>query len=441
MSDSVFSAVNGHFLDKVMALAEEGRVEASEDIIAVNGMKLIAKGAKLSVDMQERLLMHRLKKPLEKSMCVEDPVDVRMIIEEAERLADEIQAFGPLLGSIRKGISPLHILNNTELNNALKMLLTLIEHGGHDSLRHYVAVSLVGFGLAHRMGASEHTRQTVTIGGMFHDAGELYIDPEILKQGTNLHPAEWKHVFAHPVIGQKLIAEVSQFDPAVATAMLEHHERYNGHGYPRKLNTLQISFAGQLLGVAETITGMLMRKGGSLERADIALKVIPHEYSPMIVSAVSGCAREARALRPREALDCAGSELREKLADLSARLASADEHLNNLGRLFERTPTLAKLVEEIDARLAVVERAFVSTGLHARSDDPSHRLLAYDDADIAFEIAGVINEIEWRVKEIHRDIVLSSDALGPGEGQHFDGLIGILAGSDALMNFQTAGHA
>lgn len=413
-------------LDKVMDLAKEGRVEASEDVFAANGMKLIAKGAKISVDMQERLLLHRLKKPLEHSMCVEDAVDFRIVVTEGERLADEVEAFRPFLGPIRKGVSPLQILAKTELNNALKMLLTLVEHGGPETLRHYIAVSLVGFGLAHCMGASERLKQIVTIGGMFHDAGELYINPEILRSGVRLKPEEWKHIFSHPVIGQKLIAEVAHFDPAVATAMLEHHERYNGNGYPRRLAGTQISFAGQILGVAETVTGLLLHKERSLERAEIAIKVIPNEYAPEIVSAVSAAVREARLFLGKDLGQRTDDTLHDKLNQLTERLAAAAAHAETLVNRLPPGSVCGRVIGEIGARLTLVERAFTSTGLNAVGDDPAHNLLSYEDVDIAFEIGSVIDEVEWRIKEVRRDLVIRSGDLSAADTVHIEPLLELL---------------
>lgn len=431
MPDNPFLAVNEHMLDKVMALADEGRVEASEDVIAANGMKLIAKGSKISLDMQERLLMHRLKKPLEHTICVEDAVDFRLVVAEGTRLADEVEAFRPFLSAIRAGLSPLQILSKTETNDALKMLLTLIEHGGNENFRHFIAVSLVAYGIAHCIGANESIRRIVTLGGMFHDAGEFYINPEILRSGAKLKPDEWKHIYSHPVIGQKLIAEIGHFDPMVATAIIEHHERFNGNGYPRRLAGKQISFAGQILGVAETVTGMLLYKERSLERAEIAIKVIPNEYAPEIVSAVSAAVRGARLLLPRELGQRTDSALHDKLNALTAQLAAAAAYAEKFAARIPSGSACANVVNEISARLTIVDRAFASTGLNACGDDPAHNLLAYEDVDISFEIGSVINEVEWRIKEVRRDLIVRSSELPASEAAQFDPLLALLDGEAA----------
>ena len=72
MSEAV--QVNHHYLDRVVALSEDSGVEASEDIIAGNGMKLLAKGAKIDARARDRLLEYKLSKPLESMMRVVEGV-------------------------------------------------------------------------------------------------------------------------------------------------------------------------------------------------------------------------------------------------------------------------------------------------------------------------------------------------------------------------------
>ena len=57
--------VNPHYLEHVIATGLTREVEVSEDIYAHNGMKLLAKGARVNGDTRDRLLEHKLLKPLE----------------------------------------------------------------------------------------------------------------------------------------------------------------------------------------------------------------------------------------------------------------------------------------------------------------------------------------------------------------------------------------
>ena len=65
------AVVNEHYLDKVLALSEEVGVTATEDIYDTHGNKLLAKGAQVSRRLQERLIVHRLRKPIESCIAVD----------------------------------------------------------------------------------------------------------------------------------------------------------------------------------------------------------------------------------------------------------------------------------------------------------------------------------------------------------------------------------
>jgi hypothetical protein len=58
-------AVSPHYLERLVAVGATRGVEASTDIVARNGMKLLAKGTRIDGEVRERLLQHKLRQPLE----------------------------------------------------------------------------------------------------------------------------------------------------------------------------------------------------------------------------------------------------------------------------------------------------------------------------------------------------------------------------------------
>src|SRR5574343_1822328 len=74
MQESQLNTVNPYYLQRVVDMAEHRRIEASDDIYAANGMKLLAKGTPISSEVQDRLIKHKLKKPLESSLSVADAI-------------------------------------------------------------------------------------------------------------------------------------------------------------------------------------------------------------------------------------------------------------------------------------------------------------------------------------------------------------------------------
>ena len=123
MSEDIsLNDVNKNYLDKVMDLAEEMDVEATEDIFDSRGMKLVAKGARISRNLQEKLIMHKLKKPLESSIAVEGGVSSNSVVEEAERLSETVPPVAKMRRAASdRGISPVHVLKQTRFGSAMSM--------------------------------------------------------------------------------------------------------------------------------------------------------------------------------------------------------------------------------------------------------------------------------------------------------------------------------
>jgi len=65
MTTEASETVNPHYLDNVVATARSHELAASEDIVSGNGVKLIAKGTRIDAAVRDRLLEHKLRRPLE----------------------------------------------------------------------------------------------------------------------------------------------------------------------------------------------------------------------------------------------------------------------------------------------------------------------------------------------------------------------------------------
>lgn len=427
MTDAPFEieSVNKHYLDKVMDLADEMEVEATEDIFDARGMKLIAKGAKISRGLQEKLILHKLKKPLESSITVEGGVNQNTILNEAQRIAETIEPVACILratGNI--GVGPVDMMADIKLGGAMSMMLTIIEKGGNSALEHCVMVGLLGACLANRMGLSEKEQRTVALAGLLHDIGELYIEPEYLKPDRRLLSHEWKHVVVHPRIGQMLIGELEDCSSEVAVAVAEHHERFNGLGYPRQIHGKQISVAGQTLAVAEAISTVFMKRDRPLARAELALKIVPGEHPQSLVSAISLALQAASG---NAAADGSPDEEPGKMAlSLSERISTVlDNGSMALDTSLASLPKAKNLMSNTLDRVRMIQRAFVSTGLDVCLGQ-GISFFEGRSPQLLFEAVVGAKEIQWRLQDIARDLALHAAALENAESQALQPFIALL---------------
>lgn len=418
MPNEGLTAVNPHCLERVMDLSESQAVCTSEDIYDANGMKLLAKGATISRAMQEKLIRHKLHKPLETSLTVADGVTSEFVLQTARQLLEEMTPLQVCLDAGQAKISPLDVISRIRLNGSMSLLLTLA-HNSEDgkSYRHSVLVCLIATVFAIKAKLTQDELLTVALAGLLHDVGEMYLSPAYLKSSAHLRPEEWKHVVVHPKVGQIAIQELTPYPPAVARAVAEHHERYDGSGYPRQLSGKQLSREGAIVAAAETLGGIFMQPDNTLQRACLAMKLIPGEFAPEVVSVVSATTQAVAPLIVRENI--------KPLADQEARLKALHSKLMEaLGICVEISASpLARSKAVQDAqrraldRLSVVKRSMASSGISECVPAPQLVVDEANDSELLLELEVVAKELEWRLRDIARDLSLrlsGQDAAAQG---------------------------
>jgi putative nucleotidyltransferase with HDIG domain len=116
--------------------------------------------------------------------------------------------------------------------------------------RHAAAVAHYAHELARTAGLSEREQAVVHTAGLLHDIGKEALPDHILLGRSDLHAAERRLVERHPADGARLLLRVEGLGE-VAHAVLAHHERIDGHGYPDGLAGDDIPVTARILAIAE----------------------------------------------------------------------------------------------------------------------------------------------------------------------------------------------
>jgi putative nucleotidyltransferase with HDIG domain len=116
--------------------------------------------------------------------------------------------------------------------------------------RHAAAAAHYAHELARAAGLSEREQAVVHTAGLLHDIGKEALPDHILLGRSELHAAERRLVERHPVDGARLLLRVEGLGE-VANAVLAHHERIDGHGYPDGLAGDEIPMTARILAIAE----------------------------------------------------------------------------------------------------------------------------------------------------------------------------------------------
>jgi PAS domain S-box-containing protein/putative nucleotidyltransferase with HDIG domain len=120
---------------------------------------------------------------------------------------------------------------------------------------HQQRVSLLSVAIANEMGLSEEQKEGIRVGSSLHDIGKIYVPAEILSKPGRLKINEFNLVRDHAEVGYELLKAI-EFPWPVAEMILQHHERYNGSGYPRGLSGDNIMLESSIIAVSDVVESM-----------------------------------------------------------------------------------------------------------------------------------------------------------------------------------------
>jgi len=109
--------------------------------------------------------------------------------------------------------------------------------------------------IARYMELSEEEYFTLKLAAILHDIGKIGIDDHILRKPAPLDFSEFEIMKRHPVLGAEIIKPIKQLQSIVG-GILNHHERYDGKGYPFKLKSKEIPLIARIIAVADTFDAM-----------------------------------------------------------------------------------------------------------------------------------------------------------------------------------------
>lgn len=136
----------------------------------------------------------------------------------------------------------------------------LIHITAHDwyTYTHCSNVGILGVALAKAVFGldSEHDLYALGVGFFLHDLGKVRIADSILNKPGPLTEAEMKEIRKHPYYGFAMLTEARQLTLESKTIVLQHHERFDGSGYPRGLKGKEIHLYGRLCALVDVFDAL-----------------------------------------------------------------------------------------------------------------------------------------------------------------------------------------
>jgi putative nucleotidyltransferase with HDIG domain len=123
------------------------------------------------------------------------------------------------------------------------------------TVQHQRRVTQIALSIAGEMGLPSNTLETLSIAGTLHDLGKVAIPTEILVKPGRLTEHEFSIIKTHPLTGYEILQPL-EFAQEAAQIVLQHHERWDGSGYPNGLAGREILLEARILGVADVVEAM-----------------------------------------------------------------------------------------------------------------------------------------------------------------------------------------
>ena len=137
----------------------------------------------------------------------------------------------------------------------VQTLISLIEEntlarGNTNLISHYV------YAMASRMHYPDEHVRDLMYGTVLRDIGMIKVSDLIVRSPRELMPEEWEIIKRHPSDGARMLKDM-KFDTHAIDVVLNHHERFNGDGYPRGVQGQDIPLGARIVSVVESYAAML----------------------------------------------------------------------------------------------------------------------------------------------------------------------------------------
>ncbi|HLM62343.1 MAG TPA: HD domain-containing phosphohydrolase [Pyrinomonadaceae bacterium] len=190
----------------------------------------------------------------------------------------------------------------------LKALVQALETRDFETHGHSERVVTFSLRLGHELGLDKDALRNLELGALLHDIGKIGVPDAILRKPAALNEDEWNKMKLHPQHGQKILRNIT-FLKGAAQLVAQHHEKWDGSGYPYGLRGEDIDLSARIFAVADAFDAMVSdrvyRKGRPYRDAVAELeKHAGTQFDPLVVEAFKNIpAEDWEILRERSITD------------------------------------------------------------------------------------------------------------------------------------------
>jgi len=131
---------------------------------------------------------------------------------------------------------------------------------GHVLAKSSINTAILSALIAMELKSPRHEVMQIVTGALLHDIGMVRLPKEITGKSGGLSEAELQRMQAHPVYSYKIVTKELLYPEDVGLMALQHHERWDGEGYPKRISGTSIEVGARIVSVADAFEAMVSEK-------------------------------------------------------------------------------------------------------------------------------------------------------------------------------------
>jgi putative nucleotidyltransferase with HDIG domain len=220
---------------------------------------------------------------------------------QEQRSADDLQVARQLADQLGVALSNASLVEALDRLNVgtLTALARTVDAKSPWTAGHSQRVTEYASAIAREMGLAPPDLDRLARGSLLHDIGKIAVPSSILNKPGKLTDAEFALMKQHPTIGARILEPIHDYDSLIPI-VLQHHERFDGTGYPAGIAREAISLDARIVAVADVFDALTSERPyrKALDRA-VAVQMIVKgkgtEFDPAVVDAFLRIGRITRA--------------------------------------------------------------------------------------------------------------------------------------------------
>lgn len=156
----------------------------------------------------------------------------------------------------------------------IPLIMETLYEKNHREMLHSKRVSELCADIATGMYLGINDIEQIKIAGLLHDIGKIAVDEKILNKPGKLTEYEWVVIKRHSEVGYRILSSVNEFSE-IAEYILEHHEKWDGGGYPRGIKGKKILLQARIISIANAFDAMTSKRpyGEALTQEEAIKKI------------------------------------------------------------------------------------------------------------------------------------------------------------------------